>query len=158
MQLYIQFVRCHLEFAVPAWCPWTAGDIESLERVQRRAVNLVVGLKGRTYEEKLAELGITSLLERRKKMDLIQTFKIINGLDNVNSTTWFTLVGPNNVRQTRNFNCEKNIVGLISRTDNKKNFFSNRVVTSWNRLPPDIKMSRTLHQFKDKIRDLILPH
>ena len=158
LQLYIQFVRCRLEFAVPTWCPWTAGDIESLERVQRRAVNLVVGLKGRTYEEKLAELGITSLLERRKKMDLIQTFKIINGLDNVNSTTWFTLVGPNNVRQTRNSNCEKNIVGLNSRTDIRKNFFANRVVTSWNRLPPDIEMSRTLHQFKAKIRDLILTH
>ena len=158
MQLYFQFVRCHLEFAVPAWCPWTAGDIEILERVQRRAVNLVVGLKGRTYEEKLTEQGITCLLERRKKMDLIQTFKIINGLDNVNSTTWFTLVGPNNVRQTRNSNCEKNIVGIRSRTDIRQNFFSNRVVSSWNRLPPDIKMSRTLHQFKAKIRDLILTH
>ena len=103
LQPYKQFVRCHLEFAVPAWCPWSVGDIEILERVQRRAVNLIVGLKGQTYEEKMMELGITSLLERRKKMDLIQTFKIINGLDDVKS---FTLVGLNNVRQTRNTNCE----------------------------------------------------
>ena len=158
LQLYKQFVRCHLEFAVPAWCPWSVGDIEILERVQRRAVNLIVGLKGRTYEEKMMELGITSLLERRKKMDLIQTFKIINGLDDVKSSTWFTLVGPNNVRQTRNTNCEKNIVGHRSRTEIRQNFFSNRVVASWNRLPEDIKMSRTLQQFKSKIKDLILTH
>ena len=158
LQGYKQFVRCHQEFAVPVWCPWTAGDIEILERVQRRAVNLVVGIKGLPYEEKLADLGITSLHERRKKMDLIQTFKIINGLDNVKSSTWFTLVGPNNVRQTRNSNCEKNIVGFRSRTNIRQNFYSNRVVSFWNKLPSDIKMSRTLHQFKAKIRDIILTH
>ena len=27
VQLYKQFVRCHLEFAAPAWSPWQAGDI-----------------------------------------------------------------------------------------------------------------------------------
>lgn len=39
LQLYKQFVRCHLEFAIPAWSPWATGEIEILERVQKRAVN-----------------------------------------------------------------------------------------------------------------------
>ena len=38
LQLYKQFVRCHLEFAVQAWSPWLIGDIELLERVQRREI------------------------------------------------------------------------------------------------------------------------
>lgn len=55
-------------------------------------MNLETGLKGRTYEEILLELGITILLERRVKTDMIQTFKIINRVDNVDSRAWFTLV------------------------------------------------------------------
>ena len=74
-----KFVRCHLEFAVPAWSPWAVGDIEVLERVQRQAINMAAGLAGRTYEDKLTELGPTTLLERRAKLDMIQTHKIING-------------------------------------------------------------------------------
>jgi hypothetical protein len=37
-----------------------------LEKVQRRAVNMISGLRATNYEEKLKELGITSLDERRK--------------------------------------------------------------------------------------------
>ena len=53
LKLHTQFVRCHMEYAVQAWSPWSAGDIEILKKVQRRSVNLISGLKGRTYQEKL---------------------------------------------------------------------------------------------------------
>jgi hypothetical protein len=33
--LYVQYVRPHLEFAVPAWFPWLKGDKEALEKVQK---------------------------------------------------------------------------------------------------------------------------
>jgi len=36
---------------VQAWSPWLMGDIKLLESVQRRAVNMVVGLQGLTYTE-----------------------------------------------------------------------------------------------------------
>ena len=65
LQLYKSLVRCHLEFAVTSWAPWPNSDIDIHERVQRRAVNLVTGLKGKTYEEKLSELGLKSLQEFR---------------------------------------------------------------------------------------------
>ena len=45
LQLYKQYVRPHLEFSVQAWNPWLVGDIELLEKVQRRAVSFVQGLK-----------------------------------------------------------------------------------------------------------------
>jgi len=62
----------------------------------------VVGLRGRTYEEKLAELGMRTLENRRKRLDLVQTFKIIKGIDKVESTLMFTTVGDQNSRLTRN--------------------------------------------------------
>jgi hypothetical protein len=36
VRLYFQYIRPHLEFAVPAWSPWREGDKEVLEKVQKR--------------------------------------------------------------------------------------------------------------------------
>ena len=48
-----------------AWSPWTTQDKETLEKVQQRAVKMISGLKAREYEERLKELGMTTLEERR---------------------------------------------------------------------------------------------
>ncbi len=76
MGLYRQYVLPHLEFAVQAWSPWFAKDIEALEKVQKKAVNMVSGLKGSTYEEKFEELGMLTLQERIHQADMVQVFKI----------------------------------------------------------------------------------
>jgi ribonuclease P/MRP protein subunit RPP40 len=70
VRLYIQYVRPHLEFAAPAWSPWNSGDQGELDQVQQKAVRMVSGLKGTTYEERCEELGIQTLKERRQKQDL----------------------------------------------------------------------------------------
>ena len=153
LKLYTQFIRCHLEFAIPAWSPWTATDIEILEKVQRRAVNLISGLKGVSYEEKLKELGILSLEKRRKRFDLIQTYKILSGIDQVDSSIWFRTVGANAQRLTRTTAYCKNLIPNRSKTEMRHNFFSNRVVNTWNRLPTEVKEARTLNSFK-KLLDM----
>ncbi len=66
-----------LEFAVPAWSPWLEADKEVLEKVQRRAVQMVSGLKAHTYEDRLKELGLTTLEEKRHQADMAQTYKIV---------------------------------------------------------------------------------
>ena len=91
VKLYKERVRCHLEHVVQSWSPWLAKDIEKLESVQRRAVRCIRGLTG-TYEEKLKEIGLTTLKERRERGDMIQTFKIVNGIDDVDYKQWFTLL------------------------------------------------------------------
>ena len=153
LKLYTQFIRCHLEFAIPAWSPWTATDIEILEKVQRRAVNLISGLKGVSYEEKLKELGILSLEKRRKRFDLIQTYKILSGIDQVDSSIWFRTVGANAQRLTRTTAYCKKLIPNRSKTEMRHNFFSNRVVNTWNRLPTEVKEARTLNSFK-KLLDM----
>ncbi len=150
--LYKQFVLCHLEFAIPAWSPWLIQDIEILERVQKRAVNFIVGLSGRTYEDKLRELNMSSLAERRKKFDLVQTFKILNGHDRVD----FSTAGDNANRLTRNTAYSKNLVATRSKTDIRKNFFSNRVINLWNNLPTDVKDARTVKIFKARLEKIYL--
>jgi hypothetical protein len=79
----MQYVRPHLEFASPAWSPWSESDKAVLEKIQRRAITMVSGLKGTEYEERLKELGLTTLEERRHQADMLQTFKIVRGIDKV---------------------------------------------------------------------------
>ena len=58
-------------------------DKELIEKVQRRAVKMISGLTGSTYEEKCKELGLDTLEERRRQQDLMQTYKIFGGKDRV---------------------------------------------------------------------------
>ena len=99
---------------------------------------------------------MTSLDDRRKKFDLVQTFKILNGHDHVDASIWFTTVGDSANRLTRNTAYSMNLVATRSRTDIGKNFFSNRVVNLWNRLPTDIKDSRTVKIFKTRLENINL--
>ena len=62
-----------------------------LEKIQKRAVNMLSGLKASIYEEKLKELGLTTLEERRHQTDMVQVNKIVTGSDMVKSDSWFQL-------------------------------------------------------------------
>ena len=50
---------------------------------------MMPSLSGKSHEEKLAEINSMSLAARQTRADLIQTFKIIKGVDNVNHKHWF---------------------------------------------------------------------
>jgi hypothetical protein len=73
----------------PAWSPLTGNDIDCLEKVQKRAVSMVSGLEGHDYEDRLKELGLDTLEERRLQIDMTQVYKVLNGKNKVNSDTWF---------------------------------------------------------------------
>ena len=50
---------------------------------------MVVGLMGATYEEKCAKIGILPLAVRPRHADLVQVFKIANGLDRIKESELF---------------------------------------------------------------------
>ena len=98
-----------------------------------------------SYEEKLAEAGMVTLEERRRRGYLIQTYRVLNKVDNVDRNIWFTREAPRqgaaSTRQTDGF---MNVVRKKGNHDIRKNFWSNRVVDHWNRLPESVKKSETL--------------
>jgi hypothetical protein len=152
VRLYVQYVRPHLEFAVPAWSPWQEGDKEVLEKVQKRAVKMISGLEGKTYEERLKEVGLLTLEERRHQADMVQAYKIVTGKDMVKSETWFQSVTVTG-RATRSADDPLNIRPQASRLDTRRHFFSQRVVESWNNIPSSLKQAETVRAFKNGYRD-----
>ena len=107
MSLYTTFVRPHLEYCAQAWSPWNLGDKDVIEGVQRRAVGMVTNLKSKNYEEKLVEMKMVTMEERRKRGDLIQMYKVLSGKDDVSTSSWFDMAlpgaGATSTRYTRLF-------------------------------------------------------
>ena len=116
---------------------------------------MVSGLQGRTYEDRLIELDMLSLEGRRKLYDMVQTFKIIRGFDDVRYSTWFTLVGDNPRRVTRQTSDPLNIVRPHSRNEIQRSFYSVRDVDPWNALPSEAKHANSIGAFKRAVRYLI---
>ena len=77
--LYKTDVRPHLEYGQQALHPYLAKDTECLEKVQRRATKLVQCLEHLPYEQRLKELGLYSLYDRRVRADMLTVYKIIHG-------------------------------------------------------------------------------
>ena len=54
-----------------------------MERIQGRATKMVFELRNLSENDRLTALGLTTLEVRRKRLDLIQLFKIINEFEDV---------------------------------------------------------------------------
>ena len=74
-----------------------------------RALRMTSGLAGETYEDRLIEVGLTSLEARRLRCDLIQTLKILHGYDTVVESSWFSRTCDTANRLTRQSNCILNL-------------------------------------------------
>ena len=81
--LYKTFVRSRMEHAVAAWSPWLKRDEDELEKVQKRLVRALSDVRGDNYEEKLRQAGLTTLKRRRERGDLIETYKVLSGVYDV---------------------------------------------------------------------------
>ena len=110
-------------------------------------VRQVTALQGRTYKEKLDELGMVTLVRRRRAQDLVQAHKILQEVHDVDSRTWFERPDQNQHR-TRTAEWGLRESGHPPRLELRKNFFSQRVMTEWNNLPGPIRSTISLNEIK----------
>jgi len=141
-KLYKTYIRPHLEFAISAWNPYLKGDIQRLERVQRRATKVAQELKGMTYIDRLKRLDLTTLEKRRERGDLIQLYKITRGIDQVN---W---VNEPRLGHARAGKRAMFIIENVKGCQRRDKFFTNRATAAWNMLPDSVVEADSVGTFK----------
>jgi hypothetical protein len=149
VRLYKALVRPKLEYCIQAWSPYFKKDIDSLERVQKRATKMIEGYRNMCYEDRLSNTGLIKLEKRRARGDLIQVFKIIKGIDKVDYRIFFQIAVTDRSHMTRGHNLK--IIKVGCKYDFRKHFFSQRVVNAWNGLSQFVVDAVTVNSFKNRL-------
>jgi len=146
LTLYSTYIRPHLEYCIQVWAPYFKKDIDVLEKVQRRATKLVRCIKNLSYDQRLEYLGLYSLSRRRQRGDLIETYKILRNIEDIDYRKFFIRADTVQLRG-HNYKLYKNRSLKRCRTC----FFSQRVVNCWNLLPQEVVEASSLEIFKNRL-------
>ena len=153
---YMSYVRPVLEYASSLWNPSipfrTNGNSTKLELVQRlftRKLFFRCNLGSLEYPDRLLFLKLKSLSSRRHVADMVLTYKIVNGLVDVDVDD-FLWTYTNHLRGP-----SVKIKRDISKNNRSHNFFSNRVSATWNNLPAHLTVMKSLPLFKSGVSAIL---
>ena len=146
VKLYKSLIRPILEYACTVWSPFLIKDKRSLENIQRRATKLIPGLKDLPYPDRLKSLGLPTLEYRRLRADMLQTYRIMTGIDHLNPECLFVLSQDTRIRGHK-----YRIYKQRCSSQMRRNFFSFRVVDLWNSLPAEVVESPNINIFKNRL-------
>ena len=114
--------------------------------MQRFAIKLLLPQKrGQSLRQKLREINITSLEQRRTQSDLVECYKLLTSKYDVNTPKQLKKAETN----TRGHNMK--LFKPRAASTNTQNSFFHRVVDPWNNLPAHIINSDTTRQFKQHV-------
>ena len=108
----------------------------------------------RFREERLAFLKLPSLEYRRLRGDLIEYYKILHyKYDPQTTDNLLTLTSKNSITRSNTLKLNKPRFN----SEQFKNFFTNRIINLWNRLPNYVVNASSLNIFKNYIDSLLKP-
>ena len=107
---------------------------------------MILGYKHHCYEDRLALCQLSTLEDRRLRGDMMQAFKLLNGLHQINYNNFFVL-DVNTSRRSHTLKVAK----PRARRDIRLHSFSHRVVNCWNNLSVEIVECQSINNFKYKL-------
>ena len=144
IKLYKSLVRPKLEYCVQVWRPYLKKDIDKIERVQQRATKMIKNCKNLSYEDRLRKTELTTLEDRRTRGDLIEAFKMMKGFSKVKFSDYFDIATCSRTRRHR-----YKLIKLRSKSNVRQNYFSQRIVNTWNNLPEEVLAAESVNSFKN---------
>ena len=135
-----------MEHCIPFWVPHFKRDVDSMERVQRRATRMIRGQQGRPYEERLWDLNLFSLQKRRLRGDLVACDKLVRGDQQALGESLFHRALPGVTR-----NNGHKLVDSRFRLDTRRRYFTVKAARIWNQLPREVVLAPTLGVFKRRL-------
>lgn len=145
LQMYKTFVRPMLEYSNCVWSPHFQTDVVAIENVQRKFSKYLPGLFNLSYDERLRQLNLFQLSDRRLISDVVMLFKIIKGLCHLSMSDFnlaFCSYG-------RGHYLKLNVLGSAS--DCRRYSFICRTISVWNALHESTINCSTVHCFKCRI-------
>ena len=149
-RFYISFVRPTLEYGNILWDNCTKDQVKLLESIQLDAIRIITGLRrGTSHEVLYAEVGLSSLAERRKDAKLIQFYKILNN----EAPAYIDDILKNFNQHNTGYNLRNNNLRhpTPSTVSYQKSFFIN-TTDLWNDLDQELKNCTSLYSFKNTLK------
>ena len=172
---YVSLVRSLLEYGSTIWDPYIQGDIDNLEKIQRKAARFIT----RDYKSKhpgsmtnmLIDLDLPILQQRRKELRLTFLFKIAEGLVPAVPADEY-LVPKKESRQIKenkrykDYETTKEHIVVKYVTNNSRPFtipqsvtnaytksFFVKTITEWNSLDDKIVTAVSVDSFKSNVKN-----
>ena len=167
---YTSLVRSSLEYASIIWDPYQQGDINRLERIQRRAARFISGDYISREEgfmtRLLDELELPTLEDRRKTDKLCTLYKIMNDQfpsvqhdqyltalptrRRIKPTQFKDYAADNIIRNQVNNNC-KALKYIHCKTPQYKHSFFPSAIVGWNKLNDEQVCARSIDTFRCRL-------
>ena len=139
-----------MEYASCIWSPYKKTHIEAVERVQRRATKQLPGMKDLPYSERLKILKLPTLVYRRARGDMIETFKLLHHKYYGEYSQLVKLhashISREGTRGHRFKLCQEG-----SKLNLRRQSFPVRITKVWNELPDSVVNAPNVNTFKHRL-------
>ena len=143
-KMYISYVRPILEYASQVWSPVMKCNIDRIERVQRYYSRRILS-HNLLYPDRLNILNLQTLEERRIQADIVLFYKLAASLTVIDVSNCYSFVNSHRGHS-------RHLYMYYSRTDKRKFFWINRIVSYWNNLENETVTCPNIARFKKIVK------
>jgi hypothetical protein len=146
VKAFTTYVRPLLEYNTYIWSPNDVGNINKIERVQRRFTKRIPCVSHLSYKQRLEFLGLDSLEYRRLICDLVTMYKIVHNLIDVDRNSLITINSASVAR-----NSFLKLYKPLCVSSVRSHFLCVRCVNVWNYLSEETRASASISAFKNSL-------